>query len=107
MSVACATIIAGKQVTWASAHRAVFAGKAKGAFACEAIDAIDTSASITAGVTDTVVNVGLAVRTSEAWLTAAHDVCTKVQTLSTCREEDSFQLLAHNETHGRGRREKQ
>lgn len=89
MGVACATIIAGKQVTWASAHRAVLAGKAKGAFACEVIDAINASASITAGVTDTVVNVGLAVRTSEAWLTAARDARTKVQTLSTCREEDT------------------
>lgn len=83
----CAAVVTVEQVAGALAHRAVLTGEAQSAHAFEVIDTINAGASIAAGVTGTVVNVGLAVRASEAWLAAAHDTFPKVQTLGACRGE--------------------
>lgn len=82
-----AAVVTVEQVAGALAHRAVLSGEAKSACAFEVIDTINAGASIAAGVTSTVINVGLAVRASETWLAAAHDTFPKVQTLGACRGE--------------------
>lgn len=87
-----AAVVTVELVAGALAHRAVLTGEAKSAYAFEVIDAINAGASIAAGVTSTVINVDLAVRASEAWLTAAHDTFPKVQTLGACRGKKRDQL---------------
>lgn len=80
-----AAVVTVEQVAGALAHRAVLPGEAQSAHAFEVIDAVNAGAGIAAGVTGTVVNVGLAVRAGETWLAAAHDTFPEVQTLAACR----------------------
>lgn len=95
MSVTSAAIFARKVVAGAAAYRAVLAGEAQSACADKVIDAIHAGAGIVAGVTGTVVNVSLTSRTGEAWPTVAHDLFAKIQTLGTCKGEETDVRLHH------------
>lgn len=108
VDVALAAVVAGEQVAGAGAHRAVLAGEAERARACEVVDAVDAGAGVAAGGPGTVVDVSLTVRAGEARPTAAHGAFTEVQTLSACRENDTerCQSLTHSRTERRMTRRK-
>ncbi len=84
-----AAVVAGELVAGAGAHRAVLTGEAQRAGAGEVVDAVDAGAGVAAGVPGAVVNVGFTARAGETRPTAAHDTFTEVQTLSTCRQEET------------------
>lgn len=81
------TILAWTGTAGIWAYSAVLAGEPQGAGACVIIYTILAGSGILAGVWGAVIDVDLAVGTSEACLTAAQDALAEVQTLTTCRRE--------------------
>lgn len=88
-----AAVFARELVAEAGVHRAVLAGEAEGARAAVVVDSVEAGSAVPAGIAGTVVDVGLAARAGEAWLTATHDDAANVKTLSTCRQEKNRCVL--------------
>lgn len=84
---ASATVLTWTGATGIGAHAAVLAGVPQCARAGVVVHTILAGSGILAGGRGAVVNVDLAVGTSEACLTAAQDTLAEVQTLTTCRRE--------------------
>lgn len=96
VGVTFAAVVAGELLAGAAAHGAVLTREAECARAGEVVDAIDAGAAVAAGVAGAVIDIGLAARSGEAWLTTAHDTVTEVQALSTCRETETKNVLVNN-----------
>lgn len=87
MGVTRAAVLARISTACILSHAAVFPFIAQGTHAAVIIDAIHTCASILAWVTGTVINIGLAELTSEAWLTVTQYAVAQIEALATCRKE--------------------